>query len=471
MLVFFGALKAFFDTFPAAVFVPVIMFIINLAFGVKAKKAFISALSAGVGLEGFSLVISAYGNIINPVIERMITSTGVNLPVYDLGWPNTSVVAYSSEAGMIFIAICIGLQVLLFMTHFTNVFQAGDLWNNYSYMCWGSMIYVLTKNMILAIAVMVVQQVYTLLLTEVIEKRWSTYYKYPGCTIASLHTATIGPIAILLNWIMNKLGLYKVHADPVAMKKRLGFIGEPMTLGLILGLIIGFVGNISRIGTLVAWGEIFTTGIATSAVMSVFPRISSIFSGAFTALTEASKKNTKGYKGDWYLAVNDATGYGETATLISGLICMPICLFLSFVLPGNQTLPVVDLVAIPYCIQPMVAMADGNVLKSVIGGTVIAVIFLYCCTACGPVFHEVVVSAGGETYGNMMVTSLIIIGQPLGYLLFIIALKLGWAGILAEVAVYAVLYILLKKNMDKIHAILENQALNPSGTKLVESAA
>ena len=150
---------------------------------------------------------------------------------------------------------------------------------------------------------------------------------------------------------------------------------------------------------------------------------------------------------------------------------MPICLFLSFVLPGNQTLPVVDLVAIPYCIQPMVAMADGNVLKSVIGGTVIAVIFLYCCTACGPVFHEVVVSAGGETYGNMMVTSLIIIGQPLGYLLFIIALKLGWAGILAEVAVYAVLYILLKKNMDKIHAILENQALNPSGTKLVESAA
>ena len=419
MSVFFGALKAFFDTFPAAVFVPVIMFIINLAFGVKAKKAFISALSAGVGLEGFSLVISAYGNIINPVIERMITSTGVNLPVYDLGWPNTSVVAYSSEAGMIFIAICIGLQVLLFMTHFTNVFQAGDLWNNYSYMCWGSMIYVLTKNMILAIAVMVVQQVYTLLLTEVIEKRWSTYYKYPGCTIASLHTATIGPIAILLNWIMNKLGLYKVHADPVAMKKRLGFIGEPMTLGLILGLIIGFVGNISRIGTLVAWGEIFTTGIATSAVMSVFPRISSIFSGAFTALTEASKKNTKGYKGDWYLAVNDATGYGETA----------------------------------------------------IGGTVIAVIFVYCCTACGPVLHEVVVSAGGETYGNMMVTSLIIIGQPLGYLLFIIALKLGWAGILAEVAVYAVLYILLKKNMDKIHAILENQALNPSGTKLVESAA
>ena len=113
MDVFFSALKAFFDTFPAAVFVPVIMFIINLAFKVKPKKAFISALSAGVGLEGFSLVIGSYGGVINPIISRMIESTGINLPVYDLGWPNTSVVAYSTEAGMVFIAICILLQVVL----------------------------------------------------------------------------------------------------------------------------------------------------------------------------------------------------------------------------------------------------------------------------------------------------------------------------------------------------------------------
>ena len=73
MSVFFGALKAFFDTFPAAVFVPIIMFIINKAFGVTTKKAFVSALSAGVGLEGFSLVIGSYGSVINPVIYQFMT--------------------------------------------------------------------------------------------------------------------------------------------------------------------------------------------------------------------------------------------------------------------------------------------------------------------------------------------------------------------------------------------------------------
>lgn len=48
------ALNAFFTTFKAAVFVPVFIFVIALAMGVKPKKAFFSALSAGVGLEGFS---------------------------------------------------------------------------------------------------------------------------------------------------------------------------------------------------------------------------------------------------------------------------------------------------------------------------------------------------------------------------------------------------------------------------------
>jgi len=233
-----------------------IMFVINLAFKVKPKKAFISALSAGVGLQGFNLVIGAYGPIIEPIITRMVETSGVNLPVYDAGWPNTSVVAYSTQAGMVFVVIAILLQVGLFLSRYTTVFQAGDLWNNYSYFCWGSMLYVLTGNMFLAICLMTMQLLITLLITEVIAKRWSTYYGYPGCSIASLHTATVAVIAIPLNWLLNKLGLYKIQMDPNGMRKKLGIIGEPMTLGLILGILIGFVGNITRITQLAAWGEI-----------------------------------------------------------------------------------------------------------------------------------------------------------------------------------------------------------------------
>jgi PTS system galactitol-specific IIC component len=373
---------------------------------------------------------------------------------------------------MVFVVIAILLQVFLFLSKYTTVFQAGDLWNNYSYFCWGSMLYVLTGNMFLAICLMTMQLLITLLITEVIAKRWSTYYGYPGCTIASLHTATVAVLAIPLNWLLNKMGLYKIQMDPEGMRKKLGFIGEPMTLGLMLGIIIGFVGNITRIGELKAWGEILSCGIATSAVMSVFPKISAIFSGAFTAITEASKKKTKGFKGEWYLAVNDATGYGETATLVTGLLTMPIILLLAFVLPGNTTLPMVDLVAIPYVIQPMVAMSNGNVIKSLIGSIIVCVIFLYICSACGSTFTEVVQVAGGTlgTGGAMMVTSLIIIGQPIGYLTFLIFASQNPILIGLLVVVYAVSYVLVRKNKEKIYAVLEQQALNPSGAAVAEQA-
>ena len=34
---------------------------------------------------------------------------------------------------------------------------------------------------------------------------------------------------------------------------------------------------------------------------------------------------------EWYLAVNDATGYGEAATLITGILLMPTTLVVSFI--------------------------------------------------------------------------------------------------------------------------------------------
>lgn len=68
---FLNGLNMFFTTFQAAVFVPVFIFIIALAMGVKPKKAFFSALSAGVGLQGFSLVINSYSPILTPIIDNL----------------------------------------------------------------------------------------------------------------------------------------------------------------------------------------------------------------------------------------------------------------------------------------------------------------------------------------------------------------------------------------------------------------
>lgn len=462
---FFEVLKSIFDTFGAAVFVPVVIFFIALSMKVTPKKAFMSALSAGVGLQGFNLVIGAYGPIVTPIVNKMVQDTGVNLPVIDMGWQTTSIIAYSTEIGMIFIGVALILQVILYLTRYTNIFQAGDLWNNYSYMAWGSILYLLTNDLWLSIGCMIMLLLYTLLCTEVIQKRWSTYYNYPNCTIASLHTATIGIYAVPMNWLLDKIGLYKIKSDPETFRKKLGFIGEPMTLGLFLGLFIGIVGNLRQLGTLAAWGEISSCAIATAAVMAVFPKISSIFAGSFSAITEASKKSVKGKgKGDWYLAVNDATGYGEPATLITGIILMPLTLGMAFILPGNLTLPMLDLVAIPYIIQPIVACSNGNIFKSIVSGLGAMMLGLYCCTFTGAMFTQVAQTTGVQiATGAMMITSFVILGQPVGAIIFLAFASRNPLLIGLTVAVYVVCYLLMRKYKEPLQAWIEKQALNPEG--------
>ena len=444
--------------FGASIIVPVVILIIALFMNVKLKRAFQSALNAGIGLIGFNMLIGAYTPIVTPVVNRMVEHTGVNLRVLDTGWQATSIVAYSTEVGMIFLGFGLLLQFVLFSVKFTNVFMPSDLWNNYSFMLWGSMLYLVTSNMMLSIGLMVLANLFTLLFSEVLAKRWASYYGYPGTTISAPHDVVQVPYGMLMDWILTKAGANKVQWNPTSVQQRLGFLGEPTTLGFILGMALGFSGNYMRLDDLKAWGEIMTVGVSTAAVMSIFPKIAGIFASAFTSITDASKKSAKssGKDRQWYLAINDAAGYGEPATLISGLLMIPIILVLAIILPGNETLPMVDLIAIPYIIQPIVAISRGNIFKTLISGIVLLVINLYVITAVAPIFTSVAQSVGVVIpAGTLLIASFVVLGNYFLGTLFLIFLTQNplWIGL--SILLYLILFFFVKKNKEAIVDYLE----------------
>lgn len=80
------------------------------------SKAFLSGLYAGVGLMGFTLILNSYTPIISKVVQQMVDQTGINLPAFDVGWQATALVAYSTEAGMIYLVIALVLQTVLFLS-------------------------------------------------------------------------------------------------------------------------------------------------------------------------------------------------------------------------------------------------------------------------------------------------------------------------------------------------------------------
>lgn len=446
---FLRSLDTIFSTFGATVFVPVILFVIALCMGVKPKKAFNSALLCAVGLTGFNLVINSFSSIIAPVVNSMVTNTGVNLPCIDTGWQSVSVIAYSTRVGIIFIGIAILLELVLFFTKWTNVFMASDLWNNYSFMVWGSMIYALTNNMLLAMACMIMQLLYVMLFAEVVAKRWSTHYQYPNCCMTAPHHMESVPFALFMNWLLGLIGFNKIKLNAASIQKKFGMFGEPMFIGLVVGTIIGVVGNFGSLNTLAAWGSVTSVAISTAAVMAVFPKVGGIFASAFTSLTDAYKaKAVKSGEGrEWYLSVNDAAGYGEPNTLVTGTLLIPIMLLLSFILPGNSMLPMADLVALPYMVEVFVCVSHGNIPKSLVSGAIWFSIGLVVCSGLAPVFTEIAIAAGFQLpQVGVYVMSFGIMAHPFMAGLFYAFLSRNPIIIGAVVAVYFVLYFLFKKH-------------------------
>lgn len=384
------ALQKFFDVFGAAIVVPVMIFIVSLFLKVSPKRAFFSALRAGVGLTGFGWVISAFTPLVTKYIQQMVDTAGLNLPIVDIGWQTGSLTAFSSSIGLSFFVFGLLIELLLFLFGITRVFVPSNLWNNFGYMIWGTMAYAATGNFILSFAFMVFVLLYSLIMSEVVAERWSEYYRVKNATINSIHNIETLIPALVLDPLWNLIGINKVKLNPESLKTKLGIFGEPMTLGFLLGMIIGILGSLKNLASLEAWGGILGFAMSLAAVMTIFPLITGVFASAFGPLAEAVEKNKKkeseeedglADKKRWFIAVDDGVGFGEPATIIAGLILVPIMVLVSLILPGNRALPVVDLIAIPFMIEAMIAVSKGNILKAILNGIVWFSLGLYAASA------------------------------------------------------------------------------------------
>ena len=467
------ALQKFFDVFGAAIVVPVMIFIVSLFLKVSPKRAFFSALRAGVGLTGFGWVISAFTPLVTKYIQQMVDTAGLNLPIVDIGWQTGSLTAFSSSIGLSFFVFGLLIELLLFLFGITRVFVPSNLWNNFGYMIWGTMAYAATGNFILSFAFMVFVLLYSLIMSEVVAERWSEYYRVKNATINSIHNIETLIPALVLDPLWNLIGINKVKLNPESLKTKLGIFGEPMTLGFLLGMIIGILGSLKNLASLEAWGGILGFAMSLAAVMTIFPLITGVFASAFGPLAEAVEKNKKkeseeenglADKKRWFIAVDDGVGFGEPATIIAGLILVPIMVLVSLILPGNRALPVVDLIAIPFMIEAMIAVSKGNILKAILNGIVWFSLGLYAASALGPIYTEAVQQYGSVLpAGVVLIMSFNLLAHPLTGLVFFAWISGNplWIGV--TIAVYLVSLFFLRTKRESIYAYLRKMADKNSG--------
>lgn len=476
---FFDTLKLIFDTFANYITVPIIIFIICKIFRTPTKRAFQSAVLVGVGLMGMSFVTTAFGNVLTPLIQRMVEVSGIDKPGLDIGWQAVASVAYSTDLGMMFIGVGLLFQVAVWFLKITDIFMPSDLWNNYSISVWGSFLFLLCGNMPLAFALMFFVNLVTLLIAESVQKRWSTYYGYPGCAMTAPHHNGDAPMYLVLNIVFSKLGFDKIKANPQAIKKKIGFMGEPMYIGLVIGLVLGIVGNVDRLATIEAWGNVAQVAVTCAAVMAIFPRIAGMFAAGFGALTEYSHKTLAkskyGKDRQFIVAVNDALGYGEAATLTTGLLVIPFAILIAFVLPSNVVIPLMVLPSLPYMVEIPVALSNGNVVKALVMALIVFCAKLLMASYWAEAFTQIAAETGFEAAVEAVASGTFVLGFIMSNctagLITMAFLTQNPVIIAAVVAVYVVLFVLFKKNKVRFQDYLEYLATGKRPEHAEEAAA
>lgn len=461
-----------FTTLGDIVVVPIVIFIVALCLRVKAKTAMMSAILVGVGLVGFGWIINAFTPVVTKIVRQMVSITGINLPIVDIGWQTAALVSFHSTVGITFFIVGLILEIVLFLIGYTKVFFATNLWMNWGFMIWGTLAYFVTHNFWLSLGLSIFMMLYVLLTAEVQADRYSAYYKINNGTVGAAHNMENVVPAIILDPLWNLLHFDRIHVTPDSIKNKLGVFGEPTFIGAILGIIIGILGNLKNLNSFVAWGQILKFGIQLSAVMTIFPLVAHLFAQAFKPLTDeiteryskAESKNVNEIdsiknKKRWFLAVDDGLGYGEPATIISGTILIPIVILLAFILPGNKTLPVVDLVSIPFMIESIIAVTNGNILKTIANAIVWFSLGLYMCSFIAPIYTQAVAHYGvALPAGAVMIASFNVMCRPLNGLVFLAWISGNPIYIGLTIVIYAGFQVFLRTRRTKIWMYLKKMA-------------
>lgn len=246
-----------------------------------------------------------------------------------------------------------------------------------------------------------------------------------------------------------------------------------MTLGFILGVIIGVLGSLKNLMSIETWGGILSFAVALAAVMTIFPLITGVFAQAFAPLAEAVERNKKkenaesstlSDKNRWFIAVDDGVGFGEPATIIAGLVLVPIMVVISLILPGNKALPVVDLIAIPFMIEAMIAITRGNILKAILNGIVWFSLGLYAASALGPIYTEAVKQFGTALpAGVTLIMSFNLLAHPLTALVLFAWISGNPIYIGLTIVTYLAFLVLLRTRREAIYRYLKVMSDKNSG--------
>jgi PTS system galactitol-specific IIC component len=417
----------------ATVMMPIIICIMGVLLGAGFGKSLRAGLTVGIGFIGLNLVTGLMGDNLAPAVTQMAERFGLSLSVIDVGWPAAAQIAFASTVGTIIIPVCLAVNIVMLLTNTTQTVDV-DIWDYWHFAFTGALVAVVTGNQVYGVIAAVLNMVIIMVLGDWTASGVEETLGLPGVSLPHGFTTAYAPIAMLFNWILDKIpGVNKVSFDIEKMQKKFGVFGEPILVGTVLGIVIGAVAGYEIPG-------ILQLGVNLGAVLVLIPKMAALLMEGLIPVSDAASEFIEkkfSNRGKIYIGLDSAVGVGHPMTLSVALVLVPITIFLAVLLPGNQVMPFADLAVIPWMFVLITPVVKGNGFRALIIGVVVLTAGLYIATDLSQWITPAAQKAGFDMGSATAISSICDGANPLTWAIT----RLNWINPIVGIAVVGVIAV------------------------------
>ncbi|WP_074399916.1 PTS galactitol transporter subunit IIC, partial [Enterococcus faecium] len=357
-----------------------------------------SALTVGIGFAGVNIIINWFISQVGPSVQLMVKNWGIQTSIMDVGWPARAAATWSFPLAAVMVFIILGINVLMLIFKKTNTVMV-DFWSYNHYIFVAALVYYATdKNIILAVIFGAIDAIISFKLADWTTPLVEDYFELEGVNFPTANSVGWAPLAWLLNKLWDRIpGLNKVDARPEKIQERFGFVGEPMFMGFVIGLVIGLLAKEPV-------DKVLIVGMSTSATMVLTPKMMQILMEGLLPFANSVKKflNVKFPGNNFTMGVDAALTVANSSAIATGIIMVPITLVLAAILPGNKLLPISDIAYQAMWLSAWpVAFSKGNIIRGILSTTIITACVLLIATSLAGIHTQLALAGGFQLPAGM----------------------------------------------------------------------
>ena len=217
------------------------------------------------------------------------------------------------------------------------------------------------------------------------------YLNLPSISVPHGFSASFVPAAWLVNAIVDRIPVIRdIKIDTEVIQKRLSILGDPASLGAIIGTLLGIIAGIEV-------KAILQTAITMAAVMTIIPRMAKMLMEGVYPISERIQEIAQSRAGSFgkiAIGLDSAVSVGHPVTLSVSMLMIPVMLVLAAIIPGNQFLPFASLTGLPFAFVLVTAVCRGDMFRTLLTGLLTLSLALLIGTNLAPIVTSTAVSTG-----------------------------------------------------------------------------